>query len=89
MRWRDLPGLGSLDGDDLEAMEAPAPGEPLNSQQAGRTNQRARLLVLMAAIMLVGVIGQSVLLRSFLQGAFSDIEQGQLQATRHGLVARR
>ncbi|HKY90260.1 MAG TPA: EAL domain-containing protein [Nevskiaceae bacterium] len=61
-------------------MDVPARGESLNSQNAGRTNQRARLLVLMAAIMLIGVIGQSVLLRSFLQNAFDDIEQGQLQA---------
>ena len=48
---------------------------------SGRTSQRARLLVLMAALMVLGVISQSALISTYLLRDFARLEQTQVQAS--------
>lgn len=48
---------------------------------AGRTSQRARLLVVMAVLMVVGVFSQSALINTYVLRDFAKLEQSQVQAS--------
>lgn len=45
------------------------------------TSQRARLLLLMAFLMIVGVVSQSALINTYLLRDFARLEQGQIEAS--------
>lgn len=56
-------------------------GAGLAALQSGRTSQRARLLALMAALMLIGVFSQSALINTYLLRDFERLEQSQVSSS--------
>ncbi|MCC2656168.1 MAG: diguanylate cyclase/phosphodiesterase with sensor(s) [Panacagrimonas sp.] len=71
-------GYGGL---NVAAGEGSAKPSLLAGDGSRTTSQRARLLVLMAALMVVGVVSQSALINSYLLRDFARLEQSQVQAS--------
>jgi diguanylate cyclase (GGDEF)-like protein/PAS domain S-box-containing protein len=72
----DKPVTGSGKLNDADA------GGGLSSLAgAGRTSQRARLLVVMTALVVVGIFGQSTLINTYVLRDFARLEQSQVQAS--------
>lgn len=66
---------GRLDG------AATGNADPMAGTGALRNSLRARMLVLMAALMVIGVFSQSALINTYLLGDFARLEQSQVQAS--------
>ncbi len=56
-------------------------GSLISLAGAGRTSQRARLLVVMALLMVVGIVSQSALINTYVLRDFAKLEQTQVQAS--------
>ena len=56
-------------------------GEPGGVKAIHKTSQRARLLVVMAVLMVIGIVSQSALINTYLLRDFQRLEESQVQAS--------